>query len=322
MQEHILVPLDGSALAETALPAAARLARMTGCALTLLRVVEPPIPHSHLAWPTGGPVSPIRSDDTDHALCTHYLQQVAERLRAPDLAVTTAVRDGEPAGSIVEYAHQHPAITRIAMATHGRSGVNRMVFGSVAEKVRYGTTIPLLLVHAGDPAGSPAAYGTILVPLDAAVDAAPALQVAQALAAPGGATVLLVTVLPPVADLAFAEARTVPFWTTGPGRQVASQATQALIATAEQLKAQGVRVRTRLAEGSAAAEIRRVAQEEGAELIVLATRDRGTLAQTWHHSVAWEVARDARLPVLLIHTPAPGAAVVPAAPAGAVYPRL
>src|SRR4029079_5743179 len=115
--------------------------------------------------------------------------------------VQTAVVAGDPATEIVANAQGHPAVQQIAMATHGRSGLRRWVFGSVAAKVLYTAPVPLLLVR---PAlGAPGLqmpparpYRTILVPLDGSLVSERALQEAQHLADATGATLILLAVVP------------------------------------------------------------------------------------------------------------------------------
>jgi nucleotide-binding universal stress UspA family protein len=137
--KKIMVPLDGSRLAETALGSAADLAKDNpGATLTLLRATEAgTLPG---ADPTEAQVTVVREAET-------YLEQVAARLRAEGVeGVKTSVWYGPPAPSIVEAA-RIAGTDLIVMSTHGRSGLGRLILGSVAESVVRGTTTPILLLR-------------------------------------------------------------------------------------------------------------------------------------------------------------------------------
>jgi nucleotide-binding universal stress UspA family protein len=133
----VLVPLDGSALAEGALAEALELAR-DGAALVLLRATE--AQGSPFMDPTEAQVAAIREAE-------EYLAGVAERLREGGVDnVQTSVWFGPPAESIVDAARYRGA-DLIVMSSHGRSGLGRLVLGSVAESVLRGTSTPILLLR-------------------------------------------------------------------------------------------------------------------------------------------------------------------------------
>jgi nucleotide-binding universal stress UspA family protein len=140
--KHILIPLDGSALAERILPPATALGALMGAAFTLLHVIALDAAGYATDWPTArseaGALAALRAD------AQTYLDRVAERLGAQSLVVHTAVIGGHPAPAILEYARDH-AIDLVALATHGRSGAARIVLGSVADKTLRGATTPILL---------------------------------------------------------------------------------------------------------------------------------------------------------------------------------
>lgn len=148
--KKILVPLDGSALAEAALPTAlALLCEQPGTTVMLLRAAEAT---TVLGDPVNAQVEVVREADT-------YLATVAARLRDwKNVTVETAVWYGAPAPAIVEAARVAKA-DMIVMSTHGRSGIGRLIVGSVAESVLRGTHTPILLVRPGSaplqlPAGA------------------------------------------------------------------------------------------------------------------------------------------------------------------------
>ena len=151
MFEKILVPLDGSELGEAALPFAEHLTQDVGGELTLISVGEPTTQQlgtdpEHRAY-LDQVIARMELDIKD------YLSSVAQKIKAKGLKVRTVVMVGKPAEEIIDYAHRQQ-MDMIAMATHGRSGIGRWVYGSVAEKVLRGARVPILLVRSpGAPKG-------------------------------------------------------------------------------------------------------------------------------------------------------------------------
>ena len=145
--KRIMVPLDGSALAEAAIDAALDLGDSPSSTLILLRAAE-----AHTlpgADPTDEQVAVVREAET-------YLAAVAERLAKRAVKnVETGVWYGPAATAIIEGAKLKKA-DLIVMSTHGRSGFGRLIVGSVAESVLRGTTTPLCIVRApGAPVEAP-----------------------------------------------------------------------------------------------------------------------------------------------------------------------
>jgi len=147
----ILVPLDGSELAESVLPYVEALAKQRGAErvdVVLLRVCEPVIiagdeySASPLVWRDYMEQEPIRRKQE----CEQYLIGVEKRLKDAGLTVCSMVLLGRPADQIIDYAKGSP-FNLIAMATHGRSGLSRWAYGSVAEKVLLGVSSPVFLVR-------------------------------------------------------------------------------------------------------------------------------------------------------------------------------
>jgi len=143
MFKTILIPLDGSKLAEAALPAAVAIAKNAHAEgkLVLMRVAPD-------LW-LDDAVTPDQLEEFQAKVwhdCQKYLDEVAGDLRKDDLDVVTRVASGDRADQILaaaQTAHAH----LIAMATHGRSGLPRLMLGSVADKVVHRATMPVLLIH-------------------------------------------------------------------------------------------------------------------------------------------------------------------------------
>lgn len=303
MTQHILVPLDGSALAEAVVPHAAALARAHHAELTLFQVIAPSELRQTAGW---GPVpAPIRAGWAETALANIRagLDAVAERLQALGIAARTEVlAAGDVASAIVARAEHDPHTSMIAMATHGRSGLGRWVLGSVAEKVLQGASRPLLLVRARAHAAGDAnlSYRTIVVPLDGSQFAEQALGQAQAIAATTGAALVLVAVIPVLDDMALAEVGIVPAWAEAERQDEIEQRSRYLAGVAARLEAEGFTVRPHVVGGTPAEEILHASAAEHADLIVMATHGHTGVQRLWIGSVATKVVRSADGPVLLV----------------------
>ena len=147
MFKHILVPLDGSFLAEAALPPALALAAKFGGEITLLRVTS--MSTIYYADPYGGGAELlVEMRQQARAETAEYLKARKGELRQQGYIVHTQALEGEsPADAILDVAEsQH--VDTIVMSTHGRGGLARWVYGSVADKVLRHADVPILLVRA------------------------------------------------------------------------------------------------------------------------------------------------------------------------------
>ncbi len=133
-----LVPLDGSFHSETALNRPLQVLGKPEFALHLLYVV---VPTTDI---TGVPIDAFTAPKEEWG--SHYLEGVAERLTRQGHLVTWSVRIGEVPEQILSVADEIAADV-IAMATHGRSGIGRLLFGSVTERIAHEANVPLLLIH-------------------------------------------------------------------------------------------------------------------------------------------------------------------------------
>ena len=163
MYSKILVPLDGSTTAEKVLPYARCLAGKFRVPMELLAVVDIGEVASHMVSEKARFLDNIIEEAVRNL--TEYLRGVATTFKTGE--VRCSVERGKPEDVIIEKAESDKP-TLVMMATHGRSGMNRFLLGSVAEKVLRGTANPLLLVRATDEAKSTgeATLKSIIVPLD------------------------------------------------------------------------------------------------------------------------------------------------------------
>jgi nucleotide-binding universal stress UspA family protein len=296
MLSHLLVPLDGSRLAEAALPAAAALAERLGGRVTLLHVVER---------------DPPRAVHGEHHLATAaeagaYLDAVAARAFAPPRPAACHVHEGAPdevVESIVEHAGElGPDL--VVMCTHGRGGLGRVLFGSIAQQViRRGRT-PVLLVRPTAGGGAPPfACRRIVVPLDGNPEHAVALPLAAALARAFGAALHLTAVVPTRGTLAGEQAaagQLLPGATAAMLELQREELEAYLAEEAGRLAAGGAAVTSDVGRGDPAAVIHETAVQTGADLVVLASHGRAGLDAFMAGSVASAVERQATTPLLVV----------------------
>ena len=142
MYKRALVPLDGSPVAETIIPFILDIAGPLDVEVVLLRVVEP-IPPMVIE---GSPHVDVEDVETRRIDAEEYLAPIAVELRNKGVRVESRVRRGHPAEEIVAAARETGA-DLIAMSTHGRGGLGRLVFGSVAQAVLRHVDIPVFLMR-------------------------------------------------------------------------------------------------------------------------------------------------------------------------------
>lgn len=144
MFKHILVPLDGSARAEQALPIAVSLARATNGKVTLVRAVYP---LTRFMESVGEIVLPDILDETE-PVAKEYLEGIATKSGLKDIRIATKVVTGHPAQAIIEAAHEDD-VDLVVMCSHGYTSAMRWSLGSVAEKVARYAPSPVFILHDG-----------------------------------------------------------------------------------------------------------------------------------------------------------------------------
>ncbi|MCB9105804.1 MAG: universal stress protein [Anaerolineales bacterium] len=141
---HILVPLDGSKLAELALADACQLAELNQAKITLLHVASPI--EEVIGAGTDHPIFIDQQWETERIKTLKYLSGLITKLPRA-IEVHPEVEMGAAAETILDYANRHN-VDLIVMATHGRTGLQRLIYGSVAEAVLHETHVPILMVRA------------------------------------------------------------------------------------------------------------------------------------------------------------------------------
>ncbi len=296
MFNHLLVPLDGSRLAEVVLPAAAHLAQVLGASVTLVHVIEHDAPQQvhgerHLA-------------DPDDALA--YLNEVAGRAFPPGIHVESHVHGSEVrdvARSIVEHVGElSPDL--IVMCTHGQSGLRTWLLGSIAQQVIALGTIPVLLIHP-DEAGATSDFQCrrLLIPLDGDPDHEQVLPVAASLAQACRAGIHLMMAVRTLSTLEgqrAAAARLLP-GAASAWLEMSEQGAEDYVERHRvQLQGLGLAVTSGVVRGDPTIAIVRTAQQVGADVVVLATHGKAGMDAFWAGSVAAHVASRSDLPLLLV----------------------
>ncbi|MFN8499817.1 MAG: universal stress protein [Anaerolineae bacterium] len=278
MIRTILVPLDGSALGEGALPTATALAQRMGAQLVLARVVSS--------------ASPLAVGEAQT-----YLDRVRARLPHAVAASATALH-GPPAPGILAAVAGHRA-DMVVMTTHGYSGLRRLVFGSVAEKVLATSPAPVWLVPAHGTAYPPLLTRPAplaLIPLDGSALAEAALPPALMLVNALGARLLLLRVLPPeplLIDPGVAEA-------LAPTEDETPAGAEAYLETlVPGIEAQGIPTQFVVRRGPAIQTILDEIWASGADLLIMATHGRSGLDRAMLGSVAVGLIHACTIPMLL-----------------------
>ena len=141
MYKRILLPLDGSAMAEQALSHAIAQAQQFEATLILLRVFEP---FPHVRGMSASDLDSIKQQTNEWA--QEYLDQHVADIREKGISVQAAIVEGRPDVTILQFGEEHQ-VDLIVICSRGRSGLSRWLMGSVADRVVRGATVPVLLVR-------------------------------------------------------------------------------------------------------------------------------------------------------------------------------
>jgi len=293
MYEKILVPLDGSELAEVALPYAEELAGRLGSEVNLLAVsesAETESYHEHLMY-IQRMVEPTKRG----------IEMYLEKPHGRAIKVDSGILVGHPAEEIVDYADKAD-IDLIVMATHGRSGVRRWVLGGVADKVVRATKRPVALIRAKDTRPEIREKGIlnkVLVPLDGSKESEAVIPYIEELASKLEAEVVLLRILEVNYEIFQASQL----------EQLESARVAAkdyIEKTAAQLKQRGVAASTEFREvvvNATAEEIIKLADEIRVDLVAMSTHGRSGVSRWTFGSVADRVLHEGNTPLLLVRTP-------------------
>jgi len=293
MFKRLLIPLDGSRLAESVLPAAEFIAIKFHASILLLHAIEKHAPQTihgerHL------------SDATE---ANAYLEQIAAQLTRVGIPTEKHVHDiaeDDVVQSIIRHASELEA-DLIMVCSHGASGMKSVLVGSIAQQVIQQDTTPVFLVHPNQ--NSEWQCRKILVPLDSAEVHEPALPIAIEFARACDASLHALTVVPTLKTLSAERAATGAFLPTTMNAilELAERGAREYVEkVAQKLSEEGLNASGEIARGDAANEIVSAAERSGADLIVLATHGRKNLDAFWSGSVTPPIITRAACPVLLV----------------------
>ncbi|WP_226023798.1 universal stress protein [Halomicrobium salinisoli] len=289
MYDRLLFPTDGSDVASDALDYALDVASTHGATLHVLNVADT----------TVDSVTNVRGEVVDalEEEGERVVAAAAERARDRGVSVVTDVLQGRPHETIVDYARTSD-VDLVVMPTHGRSGIERYLLGSVTERVVNTSDVPVLTVTPDEDARLTYPPRDVLVPTDGSPGADRALAEGIALANGTDATLHLVHVVE-TATLGFDVRSSVK------GGELEQRGTEILDAAAERAREASVDdVVTTLASGRAYREILSYAKENGVDVVALGTHGETDFSRYALGGVSAKLIRTSPVPVLLTRQPA------------------
>jgi len=298
MYEKILVPLDGSELAEVALPYAEELASRLKTDAILFQVV----PKAYHVYGAYGVVTQIPYTDEEmepiKASAQGYLEKVASRLEDTGITTRSEVRVGAAANEIIKLANEINTGV-VTMSTHGRSGIGRWAFGSVADKVVRGIKQPVALIRAKgarpDVRGK-SILDKAVVPLDGSKESEAAIPYIEELASKLAIEVTLLHML--VQDhyiyneVQLKQMKSLRAFAKDYIERVAAQLKQKGIVTTAEFR--------EVTQGAEAEEIIKLADETQADIVAMSTHGRSGIGRWVLGSVADRVLHEGNTPLLLV----------------------
>jgi nucleotide-binding universal stress UspA family protein len=296
MFKNILVPLDGSRLAESVLPVTAYLAKALNASVTLFHVIEKDAPKEvH---------GEMHLNNPDEA--TEYLKRITEQAFPPDIKVDYHVHTAEAkdvARSIVEHENEF-ALDLIIMCTHGRGRALHLLLGSIAQQVISKGKIPVLIIHPDDGETLETfSCDAILLPIDEIAEHGQVLPIAQELAATCHATVHLIMVIQTFGTVSgrwTSTTRYLPGTTSKLLELSVEDAEEYLANQQQQLEKAGLMVSANVLRGDPANVIVDAAQKLNVDLIILGTHGKSGMDALLTGSVANKVCSQSKVPLLLV----------------------
>jgi nucleotide-binding universal stress UspA family protein len=295
MAGRVIIPLDGSPLAEQALPLGASIARRMSLEILLVRVI--PQAEVVMVYQTGGgAVVPHDESHWERAGAEQYLRAVASRLEELDIAVTCSVSEGNPAVAIAQVANETEP-EYIVMSTRGRTGLSRLALGSVADQLLRQAEAPIIVLRPREVEPVERLelppVERLLIPLDGSEKAERVLPHAKVFARAFGAHIYLMRTLSRYeaeADL----------------NEATGEARAYLRRVATELRDAGFQVYFKVRNEAdcepCEVAILQFASAVRADLIAMTTRGRGGLARALLGSVTDHVLRNGVLPVMIVRS--------------------
>jgi nucleotide-binding universal stress UspA family protein len=284
--ENILVPLDGSELSEKALPYAKSIAKTKNSNMILFAVSLK-----------------IFAERRDH-LFASYLEVYANELNVEGIKATKATSYGNVAAEIVQYANNNN-IDLIVIATHGYSGAKQWMFGSITQKVLYGTTIPVLLIKSKSAEVS-VELNRILVAVDGSSYSESTFPYVEELAKDTNKEILLLHICEPPIVPSYGSRPINKNWKKyrdNMWAETENQAINYLKKTTAAMVKKGLKVKSRVVKAQTekvAQSIMQISQEENIDLIVMTTHGRTGVSSWAYGNIASKIVKEFSQPILVI----------------------
>jgi nucleotide-binding universal stress UspA family protein len=293
--KHILVPLDGSRMAESALGMATALAKRFGASLTLIHVIEKDAP------------SEIHQERhlVSVAEASAYLDESSRLPSLVGLRVSTHVHEAEVsdvAASVTQHAEEL-APDLIVMSSHGRGGARRLLFGTIAQQIISRGSTPVLVVRPSAGFRESARWRTVLAPIDGNPAHEKGLPVAIDIARAFQCRLHLLMVVPTVGNLGGQQGALsllLPGATRVKLEMDSASAREYVAKREKELTSAGVQAGCEMSRGDPARAIVKAARRLSADLVVMGTHGRAGTDAFWAGSVAAQVVSRASAPLLLV----------------------
>jgi nucleotide-binding universal stress UspA family protein len=293
--DSLIVPLDGSRLAEVVIPAVAELARRLSARAVLLHVLE------------ARPPSTVHGDRhlTSAGEADAYLREIAGRLAEKGVEVDYHSHDspeGDLAASVAAHAGELK-VSMLVLSTHGTGRPRDWIWGSIAQQVVRQVPVPILLIRPVGEEVPSFAPRAVVASLDGTPEGEQVLPAALAFTQAFGAVLHLVMVVPTLATISgdrAAAAMLVPSATAAALNLDAEAAATYVRDLAARLSSSGVAVETEVARGDVAQRVVEAAEREAPSLLAMTTHGRGMLDALWSASVGSRVMHRTQGPMLLV----------------------
>jgi nucleotide-binding universal stress UspA family protein len=285
---RVLVPLDGSELAERAIPYAKNLVKARDSEVILF-------------------TASIASVEQLDRPMKAYLELNAKELQSQGIKASIAIAYGNVADEIIKFADKNK-IDLIILSTHGHSGIKRWALGSVALKVLHGTCIPVLLIKSRAQKTAKVEFKKILLPLDGSSFSEASIPYVKELTKGTGVEIVLLRVSEPPVLPADRSPAIKPSWEEYRDilmAEIQRQAEEYLEGIRANLGKSGIKIRSQAILGKTAESILQVAQKEDINLITMTTHGRTGVSRWVYGSVASRIVEESLQPVLLIRPSVP-----------------
>ncbi len=293
---QLLVPLDGSVLAESVLPYTAQIAKKINVSVTLIHIIEIDAPTT-----IHGQLHLTRADQAEE-----YLRAIATSEIFKGITVNTHVHEAGEVNvsrSIAEHSKElHQDL--VIMCTHGSSGLHSMLFGSIAQQViALGTTPVLLINPSGEKLSKTGSFENFLIPLDGNPDHEQALEYASIFAKMCGAKIHLLMAIPLFGSMSGELTpinRLLPGTTSRMMDMIVPDAEEYLKRQKTKLEESGLKVSASASRNNPTKAILESAKKIKADVIILATHGKKGADAFWEGSITPKISKSSKIPLLLV----------------------